>query len=172
MKILTTSTRAKYQFRQTVNNYQNFRSGLFFSIVLIICPFLFYSYRLIPEGTQEYSNSFMTITSGGFADLHAFGYVVSTKLTVIIMISAWYLTNRNWWKNVVLVPLTMFWFQLSGTINFSIDYIDDYDFWKSLPIVLPIIIAHIVLSKKLGYLTKAQDVREKIEEELSSLRNE
>ncbi len=76
----------------------------------------------------------------------------------------WFLTSRNWWKYAILVPFTTFLFQLSGVVNAQLEYIDEFDFWYSLPVVLPILffivyISYVISKKKDGEdeLKKAVD---------------
>ena len=44
----------------------------------------------------------------------------------------------------------MFLFQLSGIINWELKYIDEYDFWYSLPFILPIVLFLIYLSYRIS----------------------
>ncbi len=65
----------------------------------------------------------------------------------------------------------MFLFQLTGVINHQVQFIDQYDFWYSLPIVIPVIVALIWWSSRLYIKSKLLDLRSQIENELESIRN-
>ncbi|HAT67082.1 MAG TPA: hypothetical protein DCS66_21230 [Flavobacteriaceae bacterium] len=84
----------------------------------------------------------------------------------------WFLTSQNWWKYAILVPLTLFLFQLSGVVNAKMEYIDEFDFWYSLPVVLPILffliyISYIISKKRTGYDDLKDDVDREIKKILS-----
>ena len=146
--------------------------GVGIAIILILSPFLFYLYRYAPHDSKEWKFLFFTIHSGGFNSVQIFIHALFTKFLYVLLTSIWFLTAKYWWRYAILVPLTMFLFQLSGVINFSIQYIDEYDFWYSLLIVIPVVIFLIWLSGKLRFYTTALDIREQINEELESIQKE
>lgn len=146
--------------------------GVGITIILILSPFAFYLYRYAPHDSKEWDVLFFTVYSGGFNSVQLFIHALFTKLLYVLLTGIWFLTARHWWKYAILVPFTMFLFQLSGVINFSIQYIDEYDFWYSLPVVIPVIIFLVWLSGKLRFYTTALDIREQIDEELESIRKE
>ncbi len=113
-------------------------------------PFLFYIYRFAPVDAEEWNTIFGTIRSGGFSNVQSFAHNLFTKITFVVLTGIWFLTSHNWWKYAILVPFTMFLFQLSGVLNYSIQYIDEFDFWYSLPVVLPILFFLIYLSIRLN----------------------
>lgn len=151
---------------------RRFLIGGSIATILILSPFLFYFYKYAPPDSKEWKWLFFTIQSGGFNSVQLFIHALFSKLLFVILLSIWFLTTSYWWKYAILVPLTMFLFQLSGVINFSIQYIDEYDFWYSLPVVVPIIVFLIWLSKKLNFYSTAMDLREQIDQELESIRKQ
>lgn len=60
----------------------------------------------------------------------------------------------------------MFLFQLSGVVNYQIDYIDKFDFWYALPVITPIIIILIWISHELNKVVGDLDLKDEIEDEL------
>ncbi len=146
--------------------------GVGITIILILSPFAFYLYRYAPNDSKQWEILFFTVHSGGFNSVQIFIHALFTKFLYVLLTGIWFLTARHWWKYAILVPFTMFLFQLSGVINFSIQYIDEYDFWYSLPVIIPVIVFLIWLSRKLRFYTTALDIREQIDEELESIRKE
>ena len=142
------------------------------TILLILSPFLFYLYRLAPQNSEMWETSLFTINSGGFSSVQSFIHALFTKFLFVLLLSIWFLTAKYWWKFAILVPLTMFLFQLSGVLNQKIQYIDEYDFWYSLPIVIPLIALLFWFSRKLRFYTTALDIRAQIDKELDSLKKE
>jgi len=165
------SRRRIIKFPITVRNKKLY-IGVGIAIILILSPFAFYLYRYAPHDSKEWDLLFFTIYSGGFNSAQIFIHALFTKFLYVLLTSIWFLTAKHWWKYAILVPLTMFLFQLSGVINQKIQYIDEYDFWYSLPVVIPVVIFLIWLSGKLRFYTTALDIREQISEELESIQKE
>ncbi len=136
------------KFRVTDRN-KNIYVGVVISFILIATPFLFYIYKFAPSDSKEWDTIFGTLKSSGFANMQAYMHALFTKVTFVTLTVIWFLTAKNWWKYAILVPLTMFLFQLSGIINYELQYIDEYDFWYSLPFILPIIAFLIYLSYRI-----------------------
>ncbi|MFK5982492.1 MAG: hypothetical protein QM499_06225 [Flavobacteriaceae bacterium] len=134
----------------TTDRNKNIFVGVVISIILITTPFLFYMYKFAPSDSNEWDTIFGTIKSNGFGTMQAFMHALFTKITFLTLTVIWFLTARNWWKYAILVPLTMFLFQLSGIINWELKYIDEYDFWYSLPFISPIILFLIYLSYRIS----------------------
>jgi hypothetical protein len=140
------------------------------SALLVATPFVFYFYKYAPAESSEWETWIGTIQSGGFGSVQSYMHALFTKITFIILTATWFLTSRNWWKYAILVPLTMFLFQLSGVINYKIQYIDEFDFWYSLPVVLPILFFLIYISYRIGKRVPFQhDLKDEVDEEISRI---
>jgi len=140
------------------------------SIILIVTPFLFYIYRYAPAEASEWKTIFGTIEAGGFIYIQSYMHALFTKISFVLLTGIWFFTSNNWWKYAILVPFTMFLFQLSGVINFQIQYIDEYDFWYSLPIVLPILLFMIYLSYRLSKKNSDNsNLEEDVDEEIKKI---
>ncbi|WP_206073994.1 hypothetical protein [Marixanthomonas spongiae] len=64
----------------------------------------------------------------------------------------------------------MFLFQLAGVINYKEGYIDEFDFWYSLPIIVPILVLLVYISyvahKKSG---KDDELKKEVDDEIKKL---
>jgi len=149
---------------------KKFISGAIIALVLILSPFLFYLYRYAPDA-KTWNLGLFTIHSGGFPNVYSLAHALFTKLLFLIVFTLWYFTCNHWWKYAIMVPFTMVAFQISGVINYQIQLIDEYDFWYSLPIVLPLVALLFFIGKKLDYLTTGIDLKEEIEEEIKKIQN-
>ncbi len=139
-------------------------------MVLVASPFLFYLYQFAPKNSKVWKIGFLTIYSGGFESVLSFLHAFFTKFLFVLLTSIWFLTCSHWWKYAILIPFSMFLFQLSGVLNYQIQFIDQYDFWYSLPLVLPIVIGLIWWSARLYIHSKLLDLRSQIENELEIIR--
>lgn len=125
-------------------------SGVLLSLILVATPFLFYLYRLAPAESNEWETIFGTIRSGGFNSVQGFIYTLFTKAILVLLTGIWFVTSNNWWKYAILVPFTMFLFQFIGVLNHEIKYLDEFDFWYSLPLIIPILLFVIYISYRLS----------------------
>ncbi|QQV89958.1 hypothetical protein M1M27_gp14 [Cellulophaga phage Ingeline_1] len=142
------------------------------ALYVIATPFFFYSYRLFPEDLTQISFLGLTIKAGLHGNLNYFAYYLFTKLVILILIIIWYVTNAFWWKQTLLVPISMLLFQIIAVINTSVNYIDEIDFWFSLPIIIAVLLPIIYTSKKLSFYTSSLDLKDEIETEINSITNQ
>lgn len=164
------STKTKLKFQTTDKKKSSIVSGVLLILILIATPFLFYLYRIVPSEVTEWDTMLGTITTSGFNTVQGFIYTLFTKITFVILTGIWFLTSKNWWKYAILVPFSMFLFQLSGVINQDIQYIDEYDFWYSLPVVLPILFFLIYISIRLNKRSKEQyNLKDEVDEEIHKI---
>jgi hypothetical protein len=165
------STKTNTKFRQTDRRKSLF-IGVFLSLLLIATPFLFYVYTYAPDA-KEWDTIFGTVRARGFSNVQAYMHAVFTKLTFIMLTTIWFLTSNNWWKYAILVPLVMFMFQFIGVLNFELKYIDEFDFWYSLPIIVPILLFLIYISYRISKNPRdASGLMTEVDEEIKKLKGE
>jgi len=163
------STRIKLRFQKTDKKY-SIISGVLLSLILTTTPFLFYLYRLAPPESEEWNTIFGTIKSNGFSNVQSYIYTLFTKITFLLLTGIWFLTSNNWWKYAILVPLTMFLFQLLGVINSELEYIDEFDFWYSLPVILPILFFVIYISFRISKnQNNSIELMQEVEDEIKKI---
>ncbi len=163
MKKVSTKTNTK--FRQTDRKKRLLIGGVI-ALLLAITPFLFYLYKYAPADSKIWETSLFTINSKGFSSAQAYIHALFTKITFVTITTLWFITSRHWWKWAILVPLIMFLFQLLGVINYNKKYIDEFDFWFSLPIVIPTVLTIVWIGRELNKTIGDIDLREELEEEL------
>lgn len=145
-------------------------TGVLLSLVLIATPFLFYLYRLAPSDSSEWDTIFGTIRSGGFNNVQTFIYTLFTKVILVLITGIWFITSNNWWKFSILVPFTMFLFQFIGVLNHEIKYLDEFDFWYSLPLIIPILLFVIYISYRISRNQKnSLELMSQVDEEIKKI---
>lgn len=136
--------------------------------LLAMTPFLFYLYKYAPDNSKTWETVIFKFETKSFNNAQGFIHALFTKITFVIITSLWFITARHWWKWAILIPLAMFLFQLLSVVNYQEDYFDDFDFWYSLPVIIPIIIFLIWISHELNKTINDLDLKDEIEEELES----
>ena len=161
-----------------VFNRKVFLKDLTIATIIILLPFLFYLYLLVPE-VKVWETPFFTIESNYFDDVRIFVWTAMTKLLTLFILSIWFVTCKHWWRYAILIPISMESFKLIGTINDDINFFDEYEFITSLPFTIPFIIILFILAIRLNYynLSKNLDISLDIEinnliKELSSTNSE
>ncbi|WP_157632536.1 hypothetical protein [Cochleicola gelatinilyticus] len=107
-------------------------------------------YKYAPSEASEWETIFGTIEAGNFTWVQSYVHAIFTKFIFVMLTGIWFLTSNNWWKYAILVPFTMFLFQLIGIINYKSGYIDEFDFWYSLPLIIPILLFVIYISYRIS----------------------
>ncbi len=168
--MINKSTKRNTKFRQT-DRKKTFISGVLLSLCLIATPFLFYIYKYAPSDPGEtWDTIFGTVEAGNFGNVQSYMHALFTKITFVLLTAIWFVTSRNWWKFAILVPLTMFLFQLSGVINHQIRFIDEFDFFYSIPVIIPILLLLIFISYQISKKTEAaEDLNAEANEEVKKL---
>jgi len=152
-----------------VDRNKNLTKGVLLSICLIATPFIFYIYSFAPQ-EKEWHTFFGTIDAGEFQTVQNFLHTLFTKFTFILLTAIWFFTSKNWWKYAILVPFTMFMYQLLGVINFRLKSYDEFDFWYSLPIILPILAFVIYISIRVSKKKDPTgDLKGDLEEEIKRI---
>ena len=163
------SIKTNTKFRQT-DRKRALISGVLVSIVLIATPFLFYIYKYAPADTKEWETIFGTITASGFNSVQSFMHAVFTKSIFVCLTGIWFLTSQNWWKYAILIPFTMFLFQFIGVLNHELQYIDEFDFWYSLPIILPILFFLMYISYRISKKPEIDSILKRdVDEEINKI---
>ena len=158
-------TKQNTKFHQTDRKKRLILGGVI-AFLLAITPFLFYLYKYAPDDSKVWETTLFSVESGRFNYVQSYIHALFTKITFIIITSLWFISSRDWWKWAILIPLTMFLFQLIGVINYQEKFIDEFDFWYALPIIIPVILLLIWIGHEINKTIGDIDLREELEEEL------
>ncbi|WP_143337130.1 hypothetical protein [Dokdonia pacifica] len=80
-------------------------------ISIAIIPFFYYSYNNLPSSNvfETYLITFQTSET----PIYIFAYLLIGKLTALFISVLFYIFNNRGWKIVILIPITMYLFQIS-----------------------------------------------------------
>jgi len=165
-KLLKRVSRKKTTSRQSTDRRKRLITGGVIAIFLAITPFLFYLYKYAPADSNKWNSYFFTIESKGFLNVQYYAHALFTKITLAFITGLWFVTSRHWWRWAILIPFVMFLFQLIGVVNQNIEYIDEFDFWYALPIIIPTVLTLVWIGHELTKTIGDIDLREELEEEL------
>jgi len=112
--------------------------GSIVATLIAITPYLFYLYESVPA-EQVWDTFLFTYNSGGFENANTAMWLLTGKLIPIFLLFIWFFTCRHWWFHVLLVPISMFTYQIFGTLNDDLSYVDQFQLMYLVPIMAVII---------------------------------
>ena len=107
---------------------------------IAISPFIYKLYDYLPEN-PEATISFlgMTIDKNGFPDISTYAWFLVSKFVPLYLLIFWFLTSKNWWYHIILIPIAMYAFQIFEVIYSDDLYVDTENIWWLLPICMLVI---------------------------------
>ncbi len=90
-------------------------TGSILAICIAFSPYLFYLYEIFPTG-PVWENSFFTYESKYYEDVLTAAWTYLGKITPLFLLLIWFFTCKHWWYHVILVPTTMYTFQLVAAV--------------------------------------------------------
>jgi len=162
-------TKTKNKLTQNTSKLQgkDKKSLIFGGIVVLliaITPFLFYSYRSLPNDTKVWEN-FLFETTTSYYSVNTFGWFLVGKIIPIYLLFLWFFTCKHWWHWIILIPIAMYAFQLWGIINQSLD-LDEVELSYVILLMFIIVPAVYLIRAKL-FAKIRQDDLQAFEEDLA-----
>ncbi|MFK7748185.1 MAG: hypothetical protein AB8B65_07335 [Kordia sp.] len=113
-------------------------TGSIVAIFVAITPYIFYLYESFPE-TKTWETFIFTYDSPYYENVQLFAYYFLSKLTPLLLLILWFFTCRDWWYHVILIPISMYAFQIFSILNDDKKYIDELEIYWLIPIMMIII---------------------------------
>ncbi|EAR01211.1 hypothetical protein [Maribacter sp. HTCC2170] len=111
-----------------------------FVFFITLSPFLYKIHDYFPEDPEATISFFgFVIDNNGFNDISLYVWFVMSKVIPLYLLIFWFMTAKNWWYHIILIPIAMYAFQLFEVIFDSDDYIDTENIWWLLPVCMIII---------------------------------
>jgi len=150
------------------------RNHLFFQnfMMVIVVTFLIalnYARNLPPANTKIRKTTLFTLEMNYFSSIQVFIWIFSTKLQMFLALSLWFFSCKFWWRYAILVPFSVITFQLIALCNNNSRWVDETEIWFALPLITPLIIFMVWISKKINYYLRTWELRMFLEKEIQSL---
>jgi len=107
-------------------------------ILIATIPFLFYINDIFPDGAI-WENSFFTYQSKYYESVNVFIWVVLGKFIPLLLFIIWFFSCKHWWYLVILIPISLYSFQLIFIILEDSEQIDSSHFYYLIPVVIIIL---------------------------------
>ncbi|SNR47871.1 hypothetical protein SAMN04488009_2068 [Maribacter sedimenticola] len=104
---------------------------------IAIAPFIYKTYEYLPLNADG-SISFLwfTIEDNGFQDASFYVWFLTSKIVPLYLFIFWFLTSRDWWYHIIIIPIAMYAFQLFELIFDSDLQIDTDNIWWIIPVCM------------------------------------
>lgn len=109
------------------------------ALIIAITPIIFYSHKYISDGEQEINILFFSLTANGFTDAGTALYYYLTKLVPLILLIFWFVTCKNWWYHAILIPISMYSFQLYSQFTSESSRIDESELFYVVAVTMVIV---------------------------------
>ena len=144
---------------------RNIIIGCAIGTFIAITPFLFYLYESVPK-TKVWSTFLFDYDSVGWGDANLSIWILTGKAIPLVLIFIWFFTNRHWWYHSLLVPITMYLYQVIGLLTTDTGFIDQFDLIYMVPIMSVIIPSlYLIRARMFNQLNEANKTLEELEEE-------
>lgn len=139
-------------------------SGSVIAVLIAIAPYIFYLYESFPTDSNIWETSFFTFQSR--IDLYTSAWLFFGKFVPLYLFILWFFTCKHWWYHVLLIPISMYIFQLFSALNDDIRYVDEFEIYYIIPVMMIIIpMVYLIRLKLFDRFVHGIDLR-KIDEEL------
>lgn len=108
--------------------------------LIIASPFIFKLHEYVSTEEGATLNILgVEINDNGFANLSVYIWFMLGKLVPLYLLLIWFFTCKHWWYHIILIPITMYAFQIFEEIYSDDYYIDTENILWLLPICMVII---------------------------------
>jgi len=104
---------------------------------IAISPFLYKIYDYIPYNQNGDGLFFgLTLGNNGFPDTSTYLWYLTSKIVPLYLMIFWFLTSRDWWYHIIIIPIAMYAFQMFEVFYDSDNMIDTDNIWWLIPICM------------------------------------
>ena len=141
-------------------------TGSILILLIISTPYLLYLHQNVPEDIVDLETFFGTI-KGGFYDSAQYSiYWFFSKFVPLLLLLIWFLTNKHWWVHAIIIPISVYLFQLIAVINDSEQFADEVDFIYTVPIAVLVVVILYFLRSKLAIYILAVDLKKEMDDNM------
>ncbi|MCX2680796.1 hypothetical protein OOZ15_12655 [Galbibacter sp. EGI 63066] len=139
--------------------------GSIVAFIIAISPYIFYLYESFPQ-EQTWETWLFTFRSTYYPTLYMAAWNFMNKFVPLLLLIIWFFTCKHWWYHVILIPISMFIFQLFSSLNDDAQFVDEFEIYYIIPVMMIVIpIVYLIRLKLFDKLVHGIDL-DKIDKEL------
>jgi uncharacterized membrane protein len=119
--------------------------GSAIAVIMAILPYAFYYYEALPNWLWE-TSMFKSLSMSFEGNRLMASWILIQKLVPLLLLLIWFFTCKHWWYHTIIIPISLYAFQLYNLFDFSTTYIDSGELYFIVPVV--------IISLSLSYLAR------------------
>ena len=142
--------------------------GSSIAILIVLLPYLLYFYQNFPDDLENWDTVFGVIKGGYYKSVNVYLYYFFSKFVPLLLLFIWFVTNKHWWVHALLIPISVYLFQLISVINDSEQFFDEVEFIYTVPIVAVIFLLMYFVRSKLAIYIQAVDLKKEMDAKMKT----
>lgn len=119
--------------------------------ILILSPFLFYTYLFASDTGKGFGFLFIGFQLGYYPTMEGFLWLFNGKALMLLLLLIWFRSCKSWWKYVILAPFWITLFEFTSFLNLEFSWFDDLTHGRFFMVSSPFMAFLILVSKKPVY---------------------
>lgn len=142
--------------------------GSLMAVLIVFTPYLLYFYQNVPVDSENWHTFFGVVKGGYYGTARMYIHSFFTKLVPLMLLFIWFITNKQWWVHALIIPITVYLFQLISVINDSELYMDEVEFIYTVPFLVLIIVILYFVRSKLSIYIQAVDLKKEMDDNMKT----
>ncbi|MBK5210175.1 MAG: hypothetical protein JJE44_11845 [Flavobacteriaceae bacterium] len=142
--------------------------GSLMAILIVSTPYLLYFYQNIPNDIENLETIFGTIKGGYYKSASIYVYWFFSKFVPLMLLFIWFITNKQWWVHALIIPISVYLFQLIAVVNDSELYMDEVEFIYTVPFLVVIFVILYFVRSKISIYIQAVDLKKEMDESMKT----
>jgi len=118
--------------------------------------------------TLIYIYIFLSLYLYYYENVYTYIYIYFSKFVPLLLLFIWFLTNKHWWVHAIVIPISVYFFQLISVINDSEEFVDQVDFIYTVPITVLVVVILYFLRSKLAIYILAVDLKKEMDDNMKA----
>ncbi len=97
-------------------------------------------------------------------------YMFFSKFVPLLLLLIWFITCKHWWVHAILIPLSVYLFQLISVINDGNELLDEVTFIYTVPITTIVIVILYFIRNKMSVYIQAVDLKKEMDDNMRNPR--
>ena len=155
------------KLRLQEGNRKELLIGSIVATIIALTPFIFNLYQSVPE-VKIWDTFLFTYNSLYYENANVVAWTLMNKLVPLLLLLVWFFTCRHWWYHTLLVPISMYFYQVIITLNGDLYFVDGNEIIYLLPIMaVSIPSIYLIRAKMFNKINTANKSLEELEEEFA-----
>lgn len=142
--------------------------GSLMAILIVSTPYLLYFYQSLPKDLENWDTVFGVIKGGYYDTVSVYIYYFFSKFVPLLLLFVWFITNKQWWVHALIIPISVYLFQLISVINDSEVYMDEVEFIYTVPFLVVIFVILYFVRSKISIYIQAVDLKKEMDESMKT----